>query len=364
MKASLPFTLYTYIAKEFSKWLGVILGGLLFIIFIFDLVETLRRTAAKANLHFSTALHLVFLKLPHIALQLFPFVILITTLVVFWQLMRARELIVMRMAGLSIWQILMPIFCLVFVIKVFELSVVNPLTASLYTRFERLESTEINGQEDRITLSTNGLWVRQADRYGQFILHAAGIDSTHLSSVSIFEFDEKDIFIRRFDTQSAFFKDNALELTPATVTTAAGDISTFENYTFPSDLTYDQIQENSANPATISFWKLPEFIKLLEHSNLSSHRYRLHWHSLIANVFLVISMVLLGSGCIYFQLGRKKVLSLIMSTLGIGFAIFFITDITRTLGLSMHIPILIAAWAPVMISALVGGTVTLYAEDT
>ncbi|MBN9565532.1 MAG: LptF/LptG family permease [Alphaproteobacteria bacterium] len=362
MTPNTPLTLNGYLIKLFAKWLGITTISISSIIFIFDLIETLRRSAGK-GISFSTSLHMVFLKLPSTFLDLTPFVILITTWIVFFRLMRAQELIVMRMSGLSVWQVLSPILIFVFVLKILDLFLLNPLAAGLYANFERIESRKIYQRADQITLSTNGLWVRQADHHGQFILHARDIDNRILNEITIFEFDEKGRFTRRFDAKTGSFAIGKLELKGVMSSRPNTREEHYDSYMFLSDLTYEQIQEKSAHPKTISFWTLPEFIKFLDKLKLSTYKYRLHWHSLIANIFLVLAMVILAAGGIFFQLGRQTVMRHLVITIGLGFSIFFISDVSYSLGRAATVPILLAAWAPVLISILVGGTMILYADE-
>jgi lipopolysaccharide export system permease protein len=362
MTPNTPFILQGYLVKLFGKWLAVICLGISSTIFIFDLIETLRRSAGK-GIAFSTSLHMAFLKLPTTFLDLTPFVILITTWVVFFRLMRGRELIIMRMSGLSVWQVLSPILIFVFVLKIGDLFLLNPLAAELYAKFERLESRKIYQRAEQITLSANGLWVRQVDHHGQFILHARDIDNRILNNVTIFEFDENGRFMRRFDAQKGSFAPGKLDLAQVVSAKPQAIEEYYDTYVFLSDLTYEQIQEKSAHPKTISFWKLPDFIKFLDKIKLSTHKYKLHWHSLIANIFLVLAMVILAAGSIFFQLGRQMVMRHLAITIGLGFSIFLISDVSYSLGGAATIPILLAAWAPVVISILVGGTMVLYADD-
>ena len=50
----------------------------------------------------------------------------------------------------------------------------------------------------------------------------------------------------------------------------------------PTDLTAEHIQDSFAAPETISFWKLPGFVGLLEQSGFSSSRHRMHWYRLLS----------------------------------------------------------------------------------
>jgi lipopolysaccharide export system permease protein len=54
---------------------------------------------------------------------------------------------------------------------------------------------------------------------------------------------------------------------------------------------------------------------------------------------------------------------LVMGTVCVGFIVFFLGDFLEILGISERLPIMIAAFAPAMISLLMGLTALLYLED-
>ena len=59
-----------------------------------------------------------------------------------------------------------------------------------------------------------------------------------------------------------------------------------------TDLTAEQIQENFAPPETISFWNLPEFIKIAENAGFAATKHKTEFQSLLAlPFFLSLSLI-------------------------------------------------------------------------
>ncbi len=128
-------------------------------------------------------------------------------------------------------------------------------------------------------------------------------------------------------------------------------------------LTTESIQESFAPPVTISFWKLPKFIPLLDASGFSSSRHRLHWHSLLATPVVFFAMVLIGAA---FSMRHVRFGGLGYMALGCvlsGFGYFFLSDIAAALGASGAVPVLIAAWAPPASAVLLALGLLLHLED-
>ena len=131
----------------------------------------------------------------------------------------------------------------------------------------------------------------------------------------------------------------------------------------PTDLTIESIQESFAAPVTISFWKLPKFIKLLKSSGFSPNRHRLHWLGLLAMPVVFLAMVLIGAA---FSMRHMRFGGLGYMALGCmlsGFGYFFLSAIASALGASGAVPVLIAAWAPPVSAVLLALGLLLHLED-
>ena len=54
---------------------------------------------------------------------------------------------------------------------------------------------------------------------------------------------------------------------------------------------------------------------------------------------------------------------LIVSGIGTGFLLYFLSDVVYALGVSSKVPILMAAWSPALITSFLGIAVLLHLED-
>lgn len=109
----------------------MLLFGLLLVVYLFDTIELLRRAAKVEGLPVSLVLQMGLFKLPDVGQQIFPFAVLFSALFTFWQLTRRSELVVVRAAGLSVWQFMMPLAFAAFLIGTVQMMVVNPVGALL-----------------------------------------------------------------------------------------------------------------------------------------------------------------------------------------------------------------------------------------
>ena len=131
----------------------------------------------------------------------------------------------------------------------------------------------------------------------------------------------------------------------------------------PTDLTKDNILESFSRPETMSFWRLPHFIKTIEAAGFTGNRHRLHYYALIAYPVLISSMIFIAASFTLRINRRTGTTAALLGGISCSFALYFVTDIVHALGLSASIPILLAAWTPAGISTLIGLAMLFHLED-
>jgi lipopolysaccharide export system permease protein len=339
----------------------------LMLIFLFDTLELLRRAAAKPEITIYIIFKMAFLKLPHMAQQIFPFGVLFGGMAAFWRLSRSHELVITRAAGVSVWQFLLPVMGIAFLLGLFQIGVISPLASTTITRYERIEATTLKGLKSFLALSEHGLWLRQANSNGQSVVHSRFILQTdndvELRDVIVFNYKGNDRFVGRLDAEKARLEDGFWYLTNTWIHTPE-DIPKFEkNHWLATDLTINRIQDSFAPPETMSFWDLPEFIKTLEEAGFSAVRHRLYWHTLLSSPLMMFAMVLIAASFTLRYSRQGDSTYVIGAGVLTGFTLYFFSDIVIAFGLSGSIPVILAAWAPSGVATLLGLATLLHLED-
>jgi len=282
-------------------------------------------------------------------------------------LTRSHELVITRAAGVSAWQFLFPVIALAVLLGVFQITVLNPLSSSTLTRFERLESTLLKGNKSFLALSKGGLWLRQSNADGQSVVHAESIfqsgKDVELRNVVVFNYEGADKFRNRIDAEYARLEDGFWHMTNAWVYQPESPASQEKNYWLATDLTLSKIQDSFAPPETMSFWDLPGFIQTLEKAGFSAVRHRLYWHSLLAAPLLMCAMVLIAASFTLRHSRQGGTTFVIAGGVMTGFILYFFSDIVFALGLSDSIPVTLAAWTPSGVATLLGLATLLHLED-
>jgi len=369
-------TLARYIAKSYLVHFFVLLLALLSLVYLFDMVELIRRGAKRDDVPFTLLLEMGLLKLPEVGQVLLPFAILFSAMYSFWSLNKRYELIVVRSAGLSVWQFLAPVVLTGLALGALHIMVINPLGALLISRYEQLENAHLNIQDQQIAFLRDGLWLRQdiegveakpqSAQAGFMIFRADKVDQAgwSLHDMSVFEFNANNAFIRRYDAATAQLKPGRWELDDVVIhNMKAANSEARESTNIPTSLTPQDIEESFASLETISFWHLPAHISMLEESGFDATRLRVHYQALLSQPLLFTAMILLAASVSLRPPRERGALLLVVAGVLIGFVFFFSASFLQALGASRQIPVTLAAWAPALIAFMLGISAIMKLED-
>ena len=357
-----------YMARTYMLNLTGMILCLLAVIYLFDTVELLRRASKKDDVPLSAVLEMGLFKLFDVGLLTFPFAVLFSALFTFWQMTRRYELVIVRAAGFSVWQFLTPVMGVAIVTGILSATLLNPVGAVLLGKFKAMESSLLTHRSSHVALFDEGLWLRQSQfEDGYIVLHADRVKMPEwqLQGVMALYFAADDTLQKRVDSETATLDDgkgmwlfsnaaiNAPHEKPASVPLVA----------LPTDLTAREIESSFSSPGTMSFWKLPAFIKIMESTGFDATRLRVHFHSLLALPLLFTAMILLAAAVALRPPRSRGAFNLIAAGVVIGFVTFFLSSFLQALGASHQIPVLLAAWSPAVILLLLGMAVILNLED-
>jgi lipopolysaccharide export system permease protein len=361
---SWSWTLYRYLAVQFLIGVIVVYAVFLMMAFSIDIVDLLNRTAGH-NVSAATAIGMAVLYLPNLGQKMLPFAILLGGVFTFVRLSRSRELVATRAAGISAWDFLLPPLTVAVFIGVAAVTIFTPVSARMYSEFAGLEARYVKGEESQLSVSMNGLWLRQGDAQQQSVIHALRVaqQGEHLEDVLVLLYGANDRFTGRIDAKSAQLQDHFWVLQDAWVSDLRGVPTHYDSYRLATTLTPEQIVESSTAPDALSFWDLPGYIRAAQAAGFSATRYQLYLYTLYALPALFAAMVFMAAS-FSLKLGREGgVGKVILLSAACGFGVFFFQNLTTVLGRSGAVPILLAATAPALASILIGMTLVFSQED-
>jgi lipopolysaccharide export system permease protein len=360
-----------YIGRNFLFVFFGALGLIMGLIYLFDVIELLRRAATHGEIGFDLILEMALCKLPQMVQLILPFAVMIGAMASLWFMTRSRELVVTRSAGVSVWQILAPVMLVVSIIGGVNITAFNPLSATLYKRYEQLQDQALlrSGSGSPLSVGESGLWLRESHGDQQLVVvHANAVRqegyNLRLREVSVFVTDNKDHLIYGIEAALGQLANGYFHLTEANLLRPGHEVEHFPTYDLATQLTLAKIQDNFASPETISFWELPEFISFFESAGFSANRQKLYFQSLLASPLLLISMVLVAAVfSLTPNLRSGGIMLRLVGGVVSGFVFYFFSKVVYALGLSSTLPVALAAWTPAVVTGLVGVAALFHLED-
>lgn len=361
-------TLSLYIARRFAFTFLKVFGVFFGVLYLIDILEQLRRVKDTGGL--GMAARLAALNVPESLYTILPLIMILSAIALFLGLARSSELVVVRAAGRSGLRFLMTPVAVAMVIGLLSVAVLNPLVAATSKQYAAERAALAQEGASVLSISDEGLWLRQGAPEGQTVIHAAqaGPDGTVLSDVTFLTFDAKGQPVERLAAASARLERGAWAVRDARHwdLTASNPDATFRasaSLRLPSELTAERIRDSFGKPLAVPIWDLPDYIAGLERAGFSATSYKVWLQNQLALPLFLSAMVLVAAGFTMRHMrGGRVGMMVLMAILG-GFALFFLRNFAQVLGDNGQIPILMAAWTPPLAAVLLAMGLLLHLED-
>ncbi len=362
--------LHLYFARRFLVGLVAITAVLFALIVLVDTVDQARRFGSY-DIGWQRILGLTMLKAPETMNLILPLIMILATVVLFLSLARSSELVVTRAAGRSALSALQAPVWVAFIVGIMAVGMLNPIVAATSKRYVQVSENIRAGGASALSISNEGLWLRQGGAQGQTVIRAwrSNADASVLYDVTFISYNLEDGPVRRIEAASAALEDGNWVLSDAKSwpleigVNAEGNAETFETLTLPSNLTLDRIRESISDPGAVSIYDLPDFIDQLEQAGFSPRRHKVWLQTELARPFFLVAMVLVASAFTmrHTRFGGTGVA--VLASVLLGFGLYFIRSFAQILGENGQIPVILAAWAPPAASILLALGLLLHAED-
>lgn len=343
--------LHAYFARRFLLAFAAVAGGFCAMLALLDIIEQARKFSAETP-GFGVILQLVALNLPQAVYRILPLILILTAIVLFLSLARSSELVVTRAAGRSAIAALTAPLAMTLLVGILAVVALNPIVAATSREYEE-QAGGIEGEPSVLSVSEDGLWLRQGDAARQTVIRAdrSNLDGTALTGVSFTTFDSAGRPEQRIDGTRAVLADGAwriegAKLWPLSAPNPEAGASLHDSITLPSTLTADQIRDSFGTPASIPIWELPAFIARLEAAGFAARRHQVHLHTELALPLFLVAMVMIGAAFTMRPQRGGRTGIMVLAAILLSFGIYFVRNFAMILGEAGQIPPALAAWTP------------------
>lgn len=362
--------LHLYFASRFLKSFGSVFGIFAIILFLLNMMDQIS-VLSGTETGLRDVLILTALNAPSLLYRIFPLVMVIAALVMFLNLSRTSELVVVRAAGRSAIKATMSPIVTGFLVGCLALAILNPIVASTLRAYESRLTGYKDGAVSTLSVSEEGLWLRQGNRAEQVVIHAkqANLDGTRLIDVTFMTFTQDDGIIRRITATSADLENGAWTIKSAKDWDIAASENpeqtaiTHDEMTLASDLTADQIRDSFGTPSAIAIWDLPAFIKQMDNAGFSAKSHRVWLNMELSLPIMMVAMILIAAVFTMRHSRAGQTGQMVLYALMCGFGLYFVRNFAQILGEKGQIPIEVAAWSPPFAAIFLALAYLLHLED-
>jgi lipopolysaccharide export system permease protein len=358
-------TLGRYFAGRFVVSALGVFAAIFVLLVLVDYIEMVRKTSGLAQVSAIAVAETSLFRVPQLLEKMMPFCILIGAMTCYLALSRRLELVVARAAGVSAWQFIAPALASAIVLGLLATTVYNPMSANLRELSKRMEAELFGSAPGGGVQDAAGFWINQINSDGQAIINAARSEQqgARLTGLTVFRFDNNEQFKERIEAQRATLEEGQWLFKSVRRYTLDGPPVDQDSFTLATSLTAAQVRNSFSTPETVSFWQLPGYIRSSESSGFATAGYRLQYHKLIAQPFLLAAMVMLAASVSlrFFRFGGVQ--KMVLSGVGAGFLLYVLSKVTEDLSKAELMHPIASAWLPVCVGGLAGFLALLYQED-
>jgi lipopolysaccharide export system permease protein len=358
-------TIGRYFAGRFLVAAVGVFVSIFMLLVLVDYIEMVRRTAGLATAPALMVAQTSLYRVPQALEKLMPFCILIGAMTCYLALSRRLELVVARAAGVSAWQFISPALFAALVLGVLATIGYNPMSANLREESKRMEARMFGDASGGGVQDAAGFWINQVNADGQTIINAARSEQQglRLTGLTLFRFDTENQFSERIEAREATLEPGKWVFKGVRSYSLDSPMIEQETLDIATTLTPTQVRNSFSTPETVSFWQLPSYIRSSESSGFATAGYRLQYHKLIAQPFLLVAMVMLAASVSlrFFRMGGVQ--KMVLYGVGAGFLLYVLSKVTEDLSKAELMHPIAAAWLPVCVGGLTGFLALLYLED-
>jgi lipopolysaccharide export system permease protein len=322
--------------------LGVILN-------LFEEIEFFK----NLNLSFTLPIVLSLSFVPTLILELFPFIIFLSSMFYFLHLKSSKDLLLIKVFGYSNAKIILILSCFSFLLGLVVLMAINPITSTLIKYYETEKAQYARDVDHLISINRNGVWIKEIDNFGYKIINAEKINNDILEKVSIYIFDDTHKLTKRLESESAVITSNPWIMKNVHIYDSTKTSGFFlENYELKSDKILDKIISLYKNLDTISFLDL-----ILNYSELNKKGYSKKILNEKINKFVSLPvflflMVVLASIFTVGSLKSKQNFYYVIISILTCVAIYYFKDLSIALGQTGKISLILSVWMPIIVISL------------
>ena len=305
------------------------------------------------NTNFLFPYFLTFLNAPITLFEIFPFIFLLTTQFLYYDLIKNDELNLLKKNGLSNLKIVKILFLLSIAIGIFNVIVYYNLASNLKFHYSNIKNNFSNDNKYLAMVTDSGLWIKDEINDKVLIIKSKYIENTLLTNTIINEFNSDFELIRTIQSQKIDINDNNWIVYEPVVTTDKNVKNIKDTIRLSTNFNSEKINNLFSNIATLNIFKLIDLKNDYDKLGYSSTEIVIHLLSLFTmpltyGVLTILSLVIMINFTREKSLVFHVFIGILMSVM-----IYYMNFIFNSLGNSGKIPIFLSIFFPLIFISII-----------
>ena len=346
MKVYIKFLIKTFLNS--FLYVSAVMLSLVFILNILTEIEFFKDFDANALLPLYTSL----LNSPDLLFEMFPFIFLLSTQVLFIKLFNNDEINIFKYSGLKNSRILIVICAMSFLMSLLLITIFYNFSSSLKNYYLQLKTNYTADGKYLVVITNNGLWIKDKVEKETLIINASKISGTNLINTFITQFDENYNVVRNINSKKIDVTKNEWILHEVEIYSDK-DIIKKDIDTLTSNFNYQKITNLFSNLSALTIFELFELRENYNQLNYSTTEVDIQIQKIYSYPIYLSVMTLLAAIIMFNSKNFNNSTVKITFGLAMSVIIYYLNNFFNVLGNTEKISIIYSVWLPILIIATI-----------
>ena len=344
-----------YIIKNFINKILTVSLVFFSLIIILSILEEIS-FFKNLEVNFLFPYFLTLLSAPITLFEMFPFIFLISTQFLFFDLFRKEELSLLKINGLSNLKIIKLLFFSSLIMGLLTVFIYYNAASKLKFFYTDIKNNFSNDNKYLAVVTDSGLWLKDEVKENILIVKATNIKNNYLVDVIIYKFNKNFILENTIQSKEIDISQKKWVIKDSFIT-EENITNNFQNLEIETNFDQKKINNLFSNVSTLNILELFDLKKDYENLGYSSDEIVIHMLKLFSTPFFY-GVLTIMSAIIMFNFKKDKslffhvILGILMSVI-----IYYVNFMFSSLGNNGKIPIVVSIFLPILfisIFAIIG----------
>ena len=349
MKTYTKFLIINFLKS--LTYVTLVLFGLIAIINVLGELEFFKNINVKSYF----PLYLAALNTPSFIFEMFPFILLLSTQVFFFDILENNQIQIFKYSGLKNSQIIKIISFTTFFVSILLIFFFYNMSSHLKSYYLELKLKHTADGKYLAVITNNGLWIKDIVENKVNIINASKINDNFLIDAFITQFDENYNVIKNIKTEKINIQNNEWLIDKPIIFKGniKNEINSIKMY---SNFNYEKIKSLFSNLSSLSLIQLIKLKKNYDLLDYSSIEVSVQIQKLISYPIFLTLMTIFSSIIMYNTKTLKNNTLKLVFGLFFSVIIYYINNFFYVLGNTERLSILTSVWVPLLLLTFINMT--------